>query len=353
MQHIMYSIGLDVDKSTVKASFKSKEGSNRSVIKSSLTFSNNPKGFKEVHHWIQKHRKSQESSLSITMEATGVYHDNLAWHLHAAGYVVHIVLPTRAKRYMQSLGLKSKNDKIDAQGLADMGMQQELEPWKPCSPNILVLRSLTRQVEMFQETRTTLSNQLEAAEHLAFSDELVVDNLTSIIKNLEGSIQELKKHITEAILKDPVLSVKYELVKPLKGVGLLTFATIVAETGGFELFKNQKQLVSYAGYDVVENQSGGRIGRTRISKQGNAHVRRILFMASLNMVTYQVSPFYQLYERVYDRTKIKMKGYVAIQRKLLCLLYALWKNDITFDPHHLNPSKGTMDTAKTKVAANK
>ena len=58
------------------------------------------------------------------MEATGVYHEYLAWHLYEQNYLVHIILPLRAKRYMQSLGLKSKNDKIDAHGLADMAMQQ-------------------------------------------------------------------------------------------------------------------------------------------------------------------------------------------------------------------------------------
>src|SRR5690606_19570788 len=110
---------------------------------------------------------------------------------------------------------------------------------------------------------------------------------------------------------------------------------IVAETGGFELFENQKQLVSYSGYDVIENQSGQRVGRTRISKQGNTHIRRILHFAAFNMVRYEVGSFHQLYQRVYDRTKIKMKAYVAVQRKLLCLIYALWRNDSVFDAGYI------------------
>ena len=126
----------------------------------------------------------------------------------------------------------------------------------------------------------------------------------------------------------------------MRQLGLLTFATVAAETGGFELFENQKQLVSYAGYDVIENQSGNHVGKTRISKKGNTHIRRIMFMSAFNMVTYKVNPFHQLYDRIYERTKIKMKGYVAIQRKLLCLIYALWKNDSPYDPGYetKNPS---------------
>lgn len=45
------------------------------------------------------------------------------------------------------------------------------------------------------------------------------------------------------------------------------------------------------------------------------------------VVRYEQKPFVGLYERVFERTRIKMKGYVAIQRKLLTLIYALWKKD--------------------------
>lgn len=54
-------------------------------------------------------------------------------------------------------------------------------------------------------------------------------------------------------------------------------------------------------------------------------------MSSLQVVAYEQRPFVGLYERVFERTKIKMKGYVAVQRKLLTLIYALWKNDTKYD----------------------
>ncbi|MEO0332589.1 MAG: transposase [Bacteroidota bacterium] len=57
-------------------------------------------------------------------------------------------------------------------------------------------------------------------------------------------------------MEDEQLKAKYEKISPIKGIGLLSFAVIIAETNGFALFNNQCQLVSYAGYDVVENQSG-------------------------------------------------------------------------------------------------
>ena len=57
-------------------------------------------------------------------------------------------------------------------------------------------------------------------------------------------------------------------------------------------------------------------------------------MASLSSVNSNEMIFKNLYERVVERTGIKMKGYVAVQRKLLVLIYTLWKNDMKFDPNY-------------------
>lgn len=340
---LRYSLGLDVDKVGFKACLKSQEENTRGVVRGSKSFSNNAEGFQELCKWIIKHRKSQTSEIKIVMEATGVYHEHLAWYLYQQDYRVSIILPLRAKRYIQSLGIKSKNDEIDAQGLADMGLQQDLELWQPCSKHILILRSLTRQLEMLMESRTVFINQLESFTHQTHCDKMVIKSLKSLIKTIEKDIDKLKKRIMQFVNEDAELSKKYKLVEPMKGLAMITFATLVAETGGFELFESQAQLVSYAGYDVVENKSGSRVGKTRISKKGNTHIRRIMFMAAFNVVRYKVSPFYQIFERVYEKTKVKMKAYVAVQRKLLCIIYALWKNDSIFDPEYLKRYSGNQE----------
>ena len=81
---------------------------------------------------------------------------------------------------------------------------------------------------------------------------------------------------------------------------------LISETNEFEMFENQRQLVSYAGYDVVQNQSGKQEGKTRISKRGNNRIRRALHMLALQVVKYEQKPFSDLYNRVFERTKIKM-----------------------------------------------
>ena len=129
------------------------------------------------------------------------------------------------------------------------------------------------------------------------------------------------------------LKEKFKFFDTLNGIGLMTFTVIVTETNGFILFKNQRQLICYSGYDIIENQSGAKPRKTRMLKKGNTHIRRILHMSAFSAVNNNVTVFRNLYERVYDRASIKMKGYVAVQRKLLVTMYFLWKKDEAFDPN--------------------
>ena len=270
------------------------------------------------------------------MEATGVYYERCALFLQQEGLRISVVLPTKAKRYLQSLGLKSKNDKIDAEGLARMGAEQQLKEWSASSQQMYGLRLLTRQHEDMQKSITFFSNQLHAITHGMYNFENIENRYRETIAHLQELLKQVEAAISETIKADADLKQKVELLSSIKGVGQLSAATIIAETNGFALFENQKQLESYAGYDVVENQSGNHVGRTKISKKGNSHIRRILYMPALNLVTYKVNPFINLYNRVYTKTNIKMKGYVAVQRKLLVMLYTLYKSNQKFnDQYHL------------------
>jgi transposase len=331
MNYLKYSVGIDVSKADFKANISVIDIHQKVSVKASSTFNNTSDGFEKFMVWTKKHHKETNIPIHFLMEATGVYYENLAWFLFKLEQKVSVILPNKAKKYLQSLGHKSKNDKIDAKGLAQMGAEQNLGLWQPISKNIYVLRSLTRLHESFSVQLNGIKNQLHALQYGMFETESAEIGLKSMINQFEVELCNLKKLIIKTVEEDEVLYKKYKLISPIKGIGLMTFAVLVAETNGFALFNNVGQLTSYAGYDVVENQSGSFVGKTRISKKGNAHIRRILFMPAFNAVKDKSSIFYDLYERVYERTGLKMKGYVAVQRKLLSLVYVLWKKDVAYD----------------------
>jgi transposase len=268
------------------------------------------------------------------MEATGVYHENCALYLFERQFKVSIVLPNKAKKYLECLGLKSKNDTIDARGLSQMGAEQRLELWQPLGRYYYELRHYTRQHQNIQELKTVISNQIHALEHGMYRSDLIIAQLKSTLALFELQLREIDRSIKAHIKSDTLVHVKCENILEMKGIGILTLATVLSETNGFELFKNYKQLVSYAGYDVVEAQSGTRVGKTKISKKGNSRIRRALYMPSLVVIQYKEKPFLDLYERTFEKHGIKMKSYVAIQKKLLVMIYHLWQKNEKYDPNY-------------------
>ena len=343
-QAFKYAVGIDISKSDFHVCLSVIDNLQKVTIKASRSFTNDSRGFQGLANWVKSHHKQSELPLVYLMEATGVYYENLAWFLHHLGCHITVILPKKAKHYFKGIGLKSKNDKIDARGLAQMAAEQNLDAWTPISPQIEQLRALTRHHQVFQEQKTICNNQIHAIEHSHYQDELILNDLREVVNLIDQKLKAIKKKIDKVVEEDAFLKEKFSLVLPIKGVGLLTIATIVAETNGFEFFENQRQLTSYAGYDVTERQSGKYAGKQTISKQGNARIRKVLCMPAFNVVRFQEKPFANLFERVYQRTNLKMKAYVAVQRKILVLIYALWKKNEIYDPNKVaSTSEATLD----------
>lgn len=91
---------------------------------------------------------------------TGVYHENAAYFFTNAGYPVAVVLPNRTKDYLKSLGYKSKTDKIDGRGLAQLGVERNLRIWEKPNEHIVELRNLIRYKDTLEQMKTQSSNRL-------------------------------------------------------------------------------------------------------------------------------------------------------------------------------------------------
>ena len=331
--NLKYSVGLDVSSKKIDASISVIDERQKVVVKSSTQIANTKKGFENLEHWILKHKK-EEIPVVICMEATGIYHENCAYYLYEKGFETSIILPNKAKKYLEAIGLKSKNDSIDAKGLSQMGAEQCLERWQPMGTFFYELRLLTRQYQNVTELKTVIKNQLDALSFAMHHLESVTDQLKQTIELFETQLKELNKSILQHVKSNQQVSERVEKICSMKGLGILSVATVLAETNGFILFKNYKQVISYAGYDVVEAQSGSRVGKTKISKKGNSRIRRILHMPSLVVIQREVKPFKDLYDRTYKKHGIKMKSYVAVQKKILTMIYYLWNKNEAYDANY-------------------
>lgn len=339
---LKYSLGVDVSKSEIHTCISTIDVHQQVKVKASRKFANTAKGFKELQLWIIRNRKESGLPFCVTMEATGVYFESCALFLFKQGYDVSVVLPNKAKQYLKGVGLKTKNDKIDAMGLSRMGAEQCLEKWQPLDDFFFTLRSLTRHHQSLQELKTNVGNQLHADSHSIYKNKDVVKQLEKLVSTLEKQLSETEKGIEKHLYRSPEVAEKVNNICTVKGVGLLTAAIVLAETNGFTLFKNIPQVVSYAGYDVQENQSGKRNGKTRISKKGSSRIRRALNFPAFNVVRYEVGTFKPFFDRILAKHSQKMKAYVAVQRKLLVLIYTLWKKNESFDPSAIKSEMGEI-----------
>ena len=315
MKFLKHGLGIDMAMEKFDACLSIIDEQQRVIIRAQCSFKNNKKGFETFLTWVVKNTKQFEVPVVYLMEATGIYYEQLAWFLHKQGSSVSVVLPNKAKKYKAALGLKSKTDRIDAKGLAQMACEQ-------------------RQIQSIAEQSTVLKNQLHALRYGMYRDKDIEKMYDRQIAILEKNKKSLELRVKKIVEEDSILKKKFAAICKIKGLGLQSLAVIVAETNGFAAFENVSQLVSYAGYDVVENQSGKRSGKTRISKKGNSHIRRCLHFPAFNMIKYEVAPFKNLYERIYEKSKIKMKAYTAVQKKLLIVIYTLWKKDEAFNQNY-------------------
>jgi len=328
---LKYAVGMDVSHGDIKCNICSIDSTQRVKVVRSRKFANGLSGFRELEAWSSKYAIGSKIETVYLMEATGVYYEGAAHFLYEKGLRVSVIVPNRAKRFAQSLGLRSKTDAIDAYGLAQMAVQMTLEPWKPFSDQHNELIKLTRYHTSLQEAKTMVSNQLHAQNHSGRPSKFVASKLEVRVALLEKDLKACKAEIKKLISKDKELERKVKMISDsIHGVGFMTVITIVCETNGFLNFSNSRQLTSFSGYDVIENQSGKRNGKTRISKAGNKYIRRALYFPALNATKID-GPLKKFYDRIFHRHFIFKKANVAVQRKLLCLIYTLWTNDQPYD----------------------
>ncbi|MCX2679113.1 transposase [Galbibacter sp. EGI 63066] len=114
---------------------------------------------------------------------------------------------------------------------------------------------------------------------------------------------------------------------------MIAVTRVIAETNGFLLFNSIRQLVSYAGLDVTQDQSGQYKGKSRLSKKGNAHLREALYMPALCAATHNEN-LKAFYFRLNEKFNHKKQSLVAVMRKLLILIYTLWKSGQEYNPQH-------------------
>jgi len=288
-------------------------------------FTNDQGGFAELTAWLTKQGVDH---VHVCMEASSTYGDELAIYMHDAGHTVSIVNPARIKGFAQSELMRTKNDKVDAGLIARFCLAMHPDPWTPAPPEIRQLQALVRRVDALINMRT------QELDRLGTAQDTIEHSIREHIAYLDKQIDALKQQVAALIKNDPDLKIKRDLLKSIPGIGEATIAAILAELPVFERCDRVQKVVAFIGLAPRQFISGSSLkGKPRLSKVGNARLRKVLFMPAL--VSIQCNPVIQAF---YHRLKGKEKNgkviVCAIMRKLVHLIFGILKSGKPFDPNY-------------------
>jgi len=268
----------------------------------------------------------------VCLEPTSCYHQPLAFLLDAAdGVIVSLVNPRAVRNYARSLMLRGKTDPGDAVVLALYGAANRPEPWQAPAAEALELRAVSRRIADLTDRRTALKNSRHAARKAAASS-LVINDLNLELRQLARRLDRLGREARELIRRLPRFERRYQLLVSVKGIGQVSAIRILSELGVVPDGLGKKQWLALAGLDPVPDDSGKHSGQRRISRQGNARLRRALMMPALTAIRYcpQVKAYY---ENLLQRCRCaKMQAVCAVMRKLLQAIWGMLNTDTPFNP---------------------
>jgi transposase len=290
-------------------------------------FPNTPQGHQAVLRFLAR----AGGRVRVAMESSGLYGLDLALTLHRAGVALMVANPRAVRHFATALMQRSKNDQLDAGVLCEFAARMPFLAWRPPSAAAFKLVAVARRLEALTGMLAAEKNRLHAGSLSQAIPPIIRRDLERSIQTQQRAIERLMRAVEEFILDDPELSRRFELLLSIPGVGETSAVHLLAELTLLPADMDVRQWVAYAGLDPREYSSGTSVHKkVRISKAGNKHLRRALYMPAL--VAVQHEPHLRaFYEHLVARGKTKMQALTATMRKLLHAIFGMFKHDQLFD----------------------
>ncbi len=231
-----------------------------------------------------------------------------------------MVNPARIHSYAKSRLSRNKTDKGDAHLIALFCQSEKPQVWHPSPPEVKELQALVRRLESLVQMRVQEINRSKANAHPA-----VQASLAQMLTSLDEQIKALRRAIREQVRTHPVLLRQFELLMSIIGIGDKTAYKLLAEIDVAN-FKDAKALAAFLGLTPKHHLSGTSIrGRPRLSKTGNASLRKALYFPAITALS--ACPSMQAFgARLNAKGKPKMVVIGAVMRKLVHIVYGVLKH---------------------------
>ena len=267
------------------------------------------------------------ATAALVVEPTGRYRLLLAQTAVAAGRTVLLAQPRRAKAFQSALHPRAKTDRLDRRGLAPYGSSADLPPYP-------LKREVMDQLDQLCAARRGLPQALlqlrQQQQRLPFAAAARAPAIASLTAERRRLDRQLAQHTAAAAGLLPVIAA----LDAIPGVGPVTAAALASALRSHS-FATPDAFVAYAGLDVRVRESGRHRGRSKVSKQGDAELRRLVYLCAQANLRSKDSPFKAQYQRERAKGLTTTAALVAVARKLAKVAWSLVRQGTAFDPERV------------------
>lgn len=180
-------------------------------------------------------------------------------------------------------------------------------------------------------TLTRAKELIAGAKHSVAS---ASDSVTAqLITATAGQVQQLKKTIAEqtALMVAHCDMPEINLLKTFKGIADISAIGLILQIQSIARFKTAKKLASFWGVHPVYKLSGDGSGAFKMSKQGRANPRKILYTVTLSAIEHN-PVIKSIYQSQLQQGRHTMDAIGICMHKVVRIIYGMLKNNTAFDP---------------------
>jgi transposase len=275
----------------------------------SFSIPNGPLGFRRLVHLCLKHRVQ-----IVTLEATGGLQRPVTLALLQAHIPVAVINPFRIHHYAISEGILGKTDSVDAHTIATFTLKIRPEPTPVRSELQEHLARLTARKTQLTHMKVAEENRLHQE-----SDREVLRGIKKFLRILDREIASTDSLLEKAVETDPELLAKVQTADATTGVGRSSAITLIVTMPELGTLTSG-QAGALAGLAPFNRDSGQTTGERHIFG-GRVAIRSTLYLCALSAIRY-APEIRQMYQRLLQAGKCKMKALVACMHKMIIIINA-------------------------------
>ena len=267
---------------------------------------------------IVAYLKSFQGPVRIAIEPTSHYHQDWVDLALARGFEVYLVNPRQLVHYREAVNQRNKTDPQDAWLLARFLKHEikQLRPYQPLDAQAQSLWALLKRRAKVVDARKQLQ---QSFREIQLTAQALFTQFTRLLERIDQRIHRLIQALG--------WNDDYHRCLSIPGVGPLNAAALV--TAYYRgAFANSDAFIAFIGIDVRVRESGRYKGKRKLTKRGEAELRRLLYCATQAASCYP--PFKAYYHKQVDKGLPKIAAKVILARKLARIAFSLMQNQTMF-----------------------